>query len=75
MSNHRKNSMRDKVKDKKWSYLEILHREDVVHRKRRARPWETHPPTNSVGHLGRQEAQKFGAVQFHGLGNLMGLVT
>ena len=58
-SQHRKNSVRDKVIGEKWIYLErdTFHRQDVVHLKKQERPWEKHAP-QSVGHLRRQESLK-----------------
>ena len=72
MSRRRKNSVRDKVIGKKCIYLEryTVYRQNAVHLKRRAWPWEKHPP-QSVGHLRRQEALKYGMVSFYGLGDFI----
>ena len=46
MSHGRKNSVRGKVTDKKWIYLEscTFHRQKVVCLKRRERPQKKHTP-------------------------------
>ena len=72
MSNHRKNSVRDKVKDKKWIYLERYSIERMWSIAKGEHGPGRHIIQQSVGHLGRQEAWKYGVVRFHGLGNLMG---
>ena len=74
MSNHRKNSVRDKVKDKKWIYLErySIERMWSIEKARKKALGDTSSNKQSVGHLGRREAWKYGVVRFHGLGNFMG---
>ena len=51
MSHSRKNSVRDKVIGKKWTYLErcTFHRQNAIHLKRREGPWEEDTPQTACG--------------------------
>ena len=60
MSHHRQNSVKDKVKGRKWIYLEWIYLERYTFHRQ------------SVGHLRRREAPKYGVVSFYGLGNFTG---
>ena len=50
-SHHRKNSVRDKVIDKKWIYLEryTFHRQNAVYLKTQEPPWEKHTLQTECG--------------------------
>ena len=77
MSNHRKNSVRDKVIGEKWIYLEryIFHTQNLSQKARMATGHgvvlesESGQSRNilhrqTVGHLRRQEARKYEVVSF-----------
>ena len=75
MSHYRKNSVRDKVIGKKWIYLErnTFQRQNAVHLKWWEQLWKENTP-QSVGHLRRQVALKYGMVSFYGLMSARGLL-